>query len=167
VTEPPPRPEARRRPPAGIAGTESRVCLEDGATVTRRRVGPVAWAVLEVLVAASAPTEDGALVATTNVRALAGELSLSKDTVAGALSRLIGAGLVERRAVRLSSRFAGSVYVVVEDVGLVLSCPVCPCPKVSDTITSDRSQPGSSSRTGHTVIGDKSSAVFEALRLFE
>ncbi len=135
--------------------------------MTRRRVGPVAWAVLEVLVAASAPAEDGALVATTNVRALAGELGLSKDTVAGALSRLIGAGLVERRAERRSSRFAASVYVVVEDVGLVLSCSAWPCPMVSDTVTSDRPQPGSNSRTGHTVIGDESPAVFEAMRLFE
>ena len=122
---------------------------------------------LEVLVAASTAAEDGALVATTNVRALAGELGLSKDTVAGALSRLMGAGLVERRVVRRSSRFAGSVYVVVEDVGLVLSCPAWPCPMVSDTITSDRPQPGSVSRTGHTVIGDESPAVFEAMRLFE
>ena len=122
---------------------------------------------LEVLVAASTAAEDGALVATTNVRALAGELGLSKDTVAGALSRLMGAGSVERRFVRRSSRFAGSVYVVVEDVGLVLSCPGCPCPKVSDTITSDRPCPGPSSRTGHTVIVDEEPAVFEAFRLFE
>ena len=167
MTEPPPPPEQRRRPRVGIAGTESRVCLDHRAAMTRRRVGPVAWAVLEALVEAGAPAEDGAVVATTNVRALADELGLSKDTVAGALSRLIGAGLLERRVVRRSSKFAGSVYVVVEDVGQVLSCPGCPCPTVSDTITSDRSRPGSNSRTGHTVIGDESSAVFEALRLFE
>ena len=122
---------------------------------------------MEALVAVSSTDGAGGAVAATNVRALAGVLGLSKDTVAGALSRLIGAGLVERRVVRRSSRFAGSVYVVVEDVGLVLSCPGCPCPKVSDTITSDRPPPCSNSRTGHTVIGDESPAVFEAMRLFE
>ena len=135
--------------------------------MTRRRVGPVAWAVLEVLVEAGVPAEDGAVVASTNVRALAAVLGLSKDRVAGALSRLIGAGVVERRVVRRSSRFAGSVYVVVEDVGLVPRCPGCPCPTVSDTITSDRSRPGSNLRTGHTVIGDESPAMFEAMRLFK
>ena len=145
----------------------SSVCLTGRAASVRRLVGPTGWVVLEALVAVSSTDGVGAAVAATNVRALAGLLGLSKDTVAGALSRLIGAGLVERRVVRRSSRFAGSVYVVVEDVGLVLSCPGCPCPNVSDTITSDRPQPGSNSRTGHTVIGDESPAVFEAFRLFE
>ena len=145
----------------------SSVCLTDRAVSVRRQVGPTGWVVLEALVAVSSTDGAGGARAATNVRALAGVLGLSKDTVAGALSRLIGAGLVERRAERRSSRFAASVYVVVEDVGLVLSCSAWPCPMVSDTVTSDRPQPGSNSRTGHTVIGDESPAVFEAMRLFE
>ncbi len=60
------------------------------AAALRRRLEPVAWFVLEELVLASNPTggiEKG-------VRALAGALSLNKDTVARAIVRLRAEGLV-------------------------------------------------------------------------
>ena len=66
------------------------------------------------------------------------------------------------RTAQRQQRLAG-----VPGLAQSLSCPGCPCPKVSDAITSDRPQPGSSSRTGHTVIGDESPAMFEAMRLFK
>lgn len=60
------------------------------STPLRRRLGPVAWFVLEELV----PSADDAAVVETSVRALAGDLSLNNDTVARALGRLRAEGLV-------------------------------------------------------------------------
>ncbi|MBW3651608.1 MAG: MarR family transcriptional regulator [Actinobacteria bacterium] len=61
----------------------------------RRLVGPTAWAVLEDLAADARPEVDR-LVAYTNVRRLADNLGLSKDTAARSLRRLLTAGLITR-----------------------------------------------------------------------
>jgi DNA-binding transcriptional ArsR family regulator len=67
-----------------------------------RELGPTAYVVLEELV--SVATADGAaLVASSNVRQLACDLGLSKDTVARAVRRLLAAGAV----VRMSSPRSG------------------------------------------------------------
>jgi DNA-binding transcriptional MocR family regulator len=60
----------------------------------RRRLGATAWAVLEELLARSTgvPPSCVALAAT---RTLAGDLGMSKDTIAHALARLRSAGIVE------------------------------------------------------------------------
>ena len=71
---------------------EHRLTVLPAARVVRRVLAPSAWLVLEEL----AHTVDGDGTATTNVRQLAAELGMSKDTAARALQRLIAAGLVER-----------------------------------------------------------------------
>lgn len=84
-----------------------------GARKLRRLVGPTAWAVLEDL-AADAHPEGSRLVAHTNVRRLADNLGLSKDTTARSLRRLVGAALVTRveepRAA--DGTFARAAYVL-------------------------------------------------------
>jgi DNA-binding transcriptional MocR family regulator len=71
---------------------ESRLTVLPAASVVRRTLAPSAWLVLEEL-ARTAGDDD---MAVTNVRVLAADLGLSKDTAARALERLIAAGLVER-----------------------------------------------------------------------
>jgi hypothetical protein len=72
------------------------------ALATARRVGPTAFTVL-VALALRAEAEQGATPA--SVRSLAMELGLNKDTVAKALVRLRGAGLVVSNAVRCQSGY--------------------------------------------------------------
>lgn len=74
---------------------EPRVLLILGtlAPSLRRRIGPVAWVVLECL-AEHAVVRGDVTVSCRSVRGLAGELDLSKDSVARALQRLRRDGLV-------------------------------------------------------------------------
>jgi DNA-binding Lrp family transcriptional regulator len=69
------------------------VVVTSDARAFRRAVGVTAWAVLEELVL---DADADALVACTNVRRLAAQLGVSKDTVARALNRLARAGIVVR-----------------------------------------------------------------------
>lgn len=71
---------------------ESRVTVLASASVVRRALAPSAWLVLEEL--ARTASDDG--MAVTNVRVLAADLGMSKDTAARAMQGLIAAGLVER-----------------------------------------------------------------------
>ena len=59
----------------------------------RRRVGPVAWVVLETI-CATANEADNRLVARSSVRDLAREVGLSRNTAARAVRRLVGAGVL-------------------------------------------------------------------------
>jgi len=99
------------------------------APALRRRAGPVGWTTLEALVAGAAP-EPAGWTCPTNVRRLAAELGLSKDTVARALVRLATAGLVLRREHRSAEHgtFAGSSYVLGPEVveALVVPPPAAP-----------------------------------------
>ena len=61
----------------------------------RRRLGPVAWCVLEDLVEDARVDSLGRRVATSSVRRLADNLGVSKDTTARALRRLTSAQLIE------------------------------------------------------------------------
>lgn len=153
------------------------LCLGDRASATRRRVGPVAWSVLEVVAFAAASCGPrGDLVAELSVRSIAVELGLSKDTVAAALTRLIADGSIRRDVVRRSSRFAGSRYTIVGDVG-VLPCrhlpgpasagPASSCTGCSDTNVSDSSRPCEPQADQLTLKGDDSPTQIEPLRLFE
>lgn len=83
-----------------------------------RRLGTTAWVVLEVLTL-EAVADDGALVARTSARSIAEAVSVSKDTAAGALRRLVDAGLVERRPqCRTGGRFGSGGYVLHLPAGL-------------------------------------------------
>lgn len=95
-----------RRPPAFglLVSPESRQ--------VRRGLGATAWAVLED-VALDACRHGQELVAATNVRRIAANLGISKDTAARALRRLAEAGLLERQSHRGDTgEFAASAYVM-------------------------------------------------------
>ncbi|MFN0090198.1 MAG: MarR family transcriptional regulator [Acidimicrobiales bacterium] len=129
---------------------------------TRRRLGPVAWAVLEVLVTAADLIEGGGVLAEINVRALASELGLSKDTVASALKRLIDGGFVRRE----SARFIRSQYLIDGRCGL-RPCPGLSCPYPPDTNICDRPTSCDSSTPRHTRPRYEIPECVERLRLFE
>ncbi|MDQ3384868.1 MAG: GntR family transcriptional regulator [Actinomycetota bacterium] len=80
----------------------------------RRRLGPVAWAVLEVVVLDARADAAGCFVAGTNVRRIGDQVGVSKDTAAAALTRLTRLGLVQRRPGGRGDRgrFGRSVYIV-------------------------------------------------------
>lgn len=68
--------------------------IDSEAAALRRRVGPVAWFVLEELLLGDGHSEGGAFVSVASTRSLASALSLNKDTVARALLSLARAGVV-------------------------------------------------------------------------
>ncbi len=108
---------------------EQRLTVLPAASSVRRALAPSAWLVLEEL----ALSFDGEGTATTNVRLLAAELGMSKDTVARALQRLIAAGLVERTEYRgLGTGQFGTVAYRVELVAAGLEV-------ASDTTTASGS----------------------------
>ena len=77
-----------------------------------RRLGPTAWAVLEVLRERSTVDDRGEVFADTSVRSLAEELGLAKNTVHRALRRLRRHGLINARQNRTSAdMFARGEYV--------------------------------------------------------
>jgi DNA-binding IclR family transcriptional regulator len=104
-------------------------------TATRRLVrelGPTGWAILEVLRAHSR-TVDGAAVVELSIRALAGEVGLSKNTVQRAVRRLRALGLLEARQARTASgTFAAGHYVLTTAEATVNPSPVAPAARVRD-----------------------------------
>ena len=113
-----------------------------------RRVGPLAWVLLEELALRAEARPDG-LTVETNVRDLGATLNVGKDTVAKALGRLADFGLLHPQARRVAGRYAGCVYVldieacrragiVMAHVAVVSSpCPVAPCPVEPDAAEAD------------------------------
>jgi hypothetical protein len=113
-----------------------------------RRVGPLAWVLLEELVLRAEFRPDGFTVET-NVRDLAATLDVGKDTVAKALGRLADLGLLHPQTRRVAGRYAGCAYVVDIDAchraGIVITqvavvsspCPVAPCPVEPDAAEAD------------------------------
>jgi DNA-binding IclR family transcriptional regulator len=86
--------------------------LGSAAPWVRRTVGPVAWAVLEVL-AERSERDRGRTMSQCSVRGLAGELGLANDTVARAMRRLGDVGLLYHESDReASGRFASGRYVL-------------------------------------------------------
>ncbi len=105
-----------------------------------RTLGTTAWAVLEDVALDAQLDDHGRLLAVTNVRRIALQLGISKDTAARALGRLADAGLVERQHRRdHTGAFTASVYVVrlAHGSGLVHvevdPRPTTPCPDAADT----------------------------------
>lgn len=96
-----------------IDGAAAELAIDDSSAAVRRQLGVLAWSVLEA-VALAGTAEEGAWVATTNVRDLAAQLGVGKDRVASALGVLRAAGLVVSHTSRdaSTSRFAPSRYEV-------------------------------------------------------
>ena len=96
-----------------VCGDSTDLAIDGASNTARKALGVVAWSVLEV-VALAGGDEDGAWVATTNVRDLAFRLSIGKDRVAAALGALRAAGLVVAHTSRdaSTSRFSVSRYEV-------------------------------------------------------
>jgi DNA-binding transcriptional MocR family regulator len=85
----------------------------------RRRVGPVAWVVLEEVLQRSTGDGDD-VVAQVSIRSLASSLGLAKDTVARAVGRLRDLGVIEAAQARSRSGVfeAGSYRLAVPAVCL-------------------------------------------------
>lgn len=94
----------------------------------RAAIGAGGWAVLEDLLLDATRDERGPLVAVTNVRRLAANLGVSKDTAARALRRLADAGLVARHEQRAErGTFATVAYTVsVERLAGLIINPLTP-----------------------------------------
>lgn len=105
-----------RGPPPVVGGAPGRVraVTDSDRRALRRRLGPVAWCVLEDLIEDARVNSLGRRVATSSVRRLADNLGVSKDTTARALRRLTSAELIAAlpapRADR--GRFGGGAYLV-------------------------------------------------------
>ena len=104
----------------------------------RRSLGVIAWAVLEDVVLDAVVDPAGRLVASTNVRRVAGHVGMSKDTAAAALTRLARRGLVERQPADRTGRglFGRSVYVLHLDTADGIS-------HLDGRLTPCRPEPGS------------------------
>ncbi len=80
----------------------------------RRLIGPVAWCVLEVLVAAADPASPDGCAVGASVRSSAAELGVSKNTAARAVVVLRRAGLLRtQRQPRANGRFGPGQYVLI------------------------------------------------------
>ena len=89
-----------------------RLSLGVAAAWLRGTIGPVPWAVLEVL-AERAELDGDRTVSCCSVRGLAAELRLASDTVARALRRLADASLLHHESDRdASGRFGSGRYVL-------------------------------------------------------
>lgn len=85
----------------------------------KRRLGPMAWAVLEDVALDAAIDDAGRLVATTSSRAVAEHLGLTPGTAARALGRLRALGLVSyTRQEGSAGRFGLAGYVLSALPGL-------------------------------------------------
>jgi hypothetical protein len=133
-------PEGDARAVSQRAGARSGVVLTAAGRVVCRAVGTTAWAVLADIALDAEADAHGNLLAATNVRCIAANLGISKDTAARALARLGHAGLVGRQSGRSSTgRFTASTYAMDlgDASGITLlagrSCPEDPCPVAADT----------------------------------
>lgn len=119
------------------------IALTKACRPVRAAVGPVAWVVLEELVAIGQRT-GSTIRSTTTVRQLGNDLRLSKDTVAAALRRLIDDEIVQRVDERndASGRFGGSTYLLdLTTIGMTSRALASPGPTPSDTATPEADDP--------------------------
>ncbi|MBW3651478.1 MAG: helix-turn-helix domain-containing protein [Actinobacteria bacterium] len=118
--------------------------LTAAGRVVCRAVGTTAWAVLADIALDAEADAHGNLVAATNVRRIAANLGMSKDTAARALGRLVDAGLVVRHCRRgAGGHFVRSLYELRldPDAGVTVVAPTpgptSRCPVLSDTVAED------------------------------
>jgi DNA-binding transcriptional ArsR family regulator len=94
----------------------------------RRRVGPMAWAVLEDLVLDARVDEHGVVVAGSSARQVAANLGVEPGTAARALRRLRDEGFVVLvREAGSDGRFGLSAYQLAEIAGLTITACDSPC----------------------------------------
>jgi hypothetical protein len=136
------------------------VVVTPEACCVRRIVGVTAWCVLEEIVL-DATAAEGALVAYTNVRRLAAQLGISKDTVARALQRLAGAGVVRRVAGIRGERGALPTSSYVVDLSAVDGITVDETARAS-TRAGAASTPAPSPASAHRAQPRSSSRVHNA-----
>jgi hypothetical protein len=145
------------------AGARSGVVLTAAGRVVCRAVGTTAWAVLADIALDAEADAHGNLVAATNVRRIAGDLGISKDTAARALGGLVDAGLVVRHCRRgAGGHFVRSLYELRRQPGGGVAVvvapapgPTSPCPVLGDTATATDTdaEPGPAPRGGVQQAG--------------
>jgi hypothetical protein len=95
--------------------------LGPNAPELRRRLGPLTWAVLEHVASDADPTGWSEATA----RRVAEDLGIGKDAAAGALGRLVEAGLLVRGGQqRTSGRFGSGGYQLALPSSVLIPCPV-------------------------------------------
>lgn len=113
--------------------------VDSRSSAFRRRVGPLAWAVLEEAALGVPPAgRSGSPVCSVSVRAVVDQLGVGKAAAARAISVLVDAGVLIRLppARGRDGRFDRSGYLLRLPEGLALSpssVPGSPVPGVSDT----------------------------------
>ncbi len=139
-----------------VHGDSTDLTIDGASVAARRELGVVAWSVLEV-VALAGGDEDGAWVATTNVRDLAARLGIGKDRVAAALGVLRAAGLVVAHTSRdaSTSRFVASRYEVRLPVSRNIE------PTASGTLPHNRTQPRRPARRRDTAPPESARPVLD------
>lgn len=125
----------------------------------RRAVGVVAWSVLEELLL-DAHIDDGALVAHTNVRAIAARLGVSKDTAARAIGRLARASVVQRVVAERGARGALPMSSYRVDVARVVGLAVDEGSSVAPAIATTSTDPRRATRVTRRV-DDAQTSLFE------
>jgi DNA-binding transcriptional ArsR family regulator len=132
--------------------------------VVKRAVGLAAWGVLEDIALDARLDEAGRLVADTNVRRIAANLGLNKDTVTKHLRTLRGHGFVLQEEVRgdASGRYETARYVLDPSACLerfthtpaaVPGTAAPPRPSSSDTVAGPVSEDTGHGGTGHGDLG--------------
>jgi hypothetical protein len=98
------------------------LAITEQAGSVRRRLGPLAWFILEELALHGDRGDGGVLCARLGVRDLAAALGMSKDTAARGLGLLVAAGVV-RRVVGCSrgGRFSSCHYEVDLPAGVAMA----------------------------------------------
>lgn len=109
----------------------------------RRRLGPMAWTVLEDLALDAHPDGNGGFRTKTSARRVAGHLGVEPGTAANALRRLRNDGLVSvSREPGPAGRFGPSVYRVTPIPGLTIIDDASPRVGPPDMVTSGAVRPG-------------------------
>lgn len=141
------------------AGDGSSLVVGAQSRALKRRLGALAWAVLEDVALEARPDGAGRYLAATSSRMVAEHLGVTPGTAAKALGRLRSLGLVDHaRQAGESGRFGLSVYVLGDVPGLeVVGCddragparPVPPGPTRPRTAAPPTATPRTARR--HTV----------------
>ncbi len=121
----------------------------------RRRLGPMAWAVLEDLVLDARVDEHGIVVAASSARRVAANLGVEPGTAARALRRLRDDGFVVLvREPGSDGRFGLSAYQVAGIAGLTITASDRPCVVQPHTVGPRTAAPNAAdppAATAHTV----------------